>query len=275
MPFVDVPGGYLYYEQHGTGPDVVLLNGGLTDTRMWSSTVAWLADVARVTVWDCRDRGLSSVSSSEYDELGDLAAVLDAAGVSRAILLGVSDGARQALAFAHRYPSRVARVCAVAGSFGEFPSPTPAEAGARVVMRAHFAQQAKILETGDIPTAAANDITAWCPAVDLDAHRFLVGLAIANSRIMLMPEDNARELDPPIKHRFAELAVPVSVLVGEHDFQGTQLWAHRLASEAPDTTLTILPNADHMPMLSAPEAFRTFLLNALTTTSPAPAPATQ
>jgi non-heme chloroperoxidase len=267
MPFVDVPGGYLHYEQHGAGPDVVLLNGGLADTRMWSSTVAWLAGVARVMTWDCRDRGLSSVSSSEYDELGDLAAVLDAAGVSRAILVGVSDGARQALAFAHRYPSRVARVCAVAGSFGEFPSPTPAEAGARVVMRAHFAQQAKILETGDIATAAANDITAWCPAVDLDAHRLLVGLAIANSRIMLMPEDNARELDPPIKHRFAELEVPVSVLVGEHDFQGTQLWAHRLATEAPDTTLTVLPNADHMPMLSAPDAFRAYLLDALATTS--------
>lgn len=26
--FVDVPGGYLYYEQRGHGPDVVLLNGG-------------------------------------------------------------------------------------------------------------------------------------------------------------------------------------------------------------------------------------------------------
>ncbi|MEU4194466.1 alpha/beta hydrolase [Kribbella sp. NPDC026611] len=261
MPFAEVSGGYLYYEQHGAGPDVVLLNGGLADVRMWASTVPWLAEVVRVTTWDCRDRGLSSVSTSPYDEIGDLAAVLDAAGVSSALLVGVSDGARQALAFAHRHPERVRRACVVAGSFGEFPSPTAEEEAARVVMREHFARQAKLLD--DIPATAANDIAAWCPAVSESDRRLLVGLAIANSRIMTMTEDNARELDPPIKHRFAEVGVPVSVLVGANDFQGRQLWARRLASQAPDATLTVLPAADHMPMFSAPDEFRSYVLSLL------------
>ena len=47
--FVHVPGGYLYREQRGHGPDVVLLNGGLADLRMWDATVEWLAGRARVT----------------------------------------------------------------------------------------------------------------------------------------------------------------------------------------------------------------------------------
>ena len=34
--FVDVPGGYLYYQQQGHGPDVVLINGGNVDLRMWT-----------------------------------------------------------------------------------------------------------------------------------------------------------------------------------------------------------------------------------------------
>ena len=38
MDFVDVPDGYLYYEQHGEGPDVVLVNGGFADLRMWDAT---------------------------------------------------------------------------------------------------------------------------------------------------------------------------------------------------------------------------------------------
>jgi non-heme chloroperoxidase len=137
MPFVNVPDGYLYFEQHGEGPDVVLLNGGLADVRMWSSTVAWLADTHRVTTWNYRDTGLSSPAHSSYDEIADLLAVIDAAGVRRTALIGVSDGGRRALGFAHRHPDRVTRVGVVGGSFGEFPDPTPAEEAARVVMRAH------------------------------------------------------------------------------------------------------------------------------------------
>jgi non-heme chloroperoxidase len=263
MHFVDVPDGYLYYEQHGQGPDVVLLNGGLADVRMWSSTVAWLAESYRVTTWDYRDSGLSSVSEKPYDEIDDLTAVLDAAGVNRAVLVGSSDGGRRALGFAHRHPDRVARVCAIAGSFGEFPDASPEEEAARVVMRQHFARHAEVLAADGIPAAAAHDVNGWCPAVNEVDRRFLVGLQIANSRVMTMEVWNGAELDPPVKHRFAELTTPLSVLVGARDFQGTQQWARRLAGEAPYAELEILDEADHMPMFSAPEAFRDFLTRSL------------
>ncbi|GAB3924346.1 alpha/beta fold hydrolase [Kribbella albertanoniae] len=257
--FVDVPEGYLYFEQHGDGPDVVLLNGGLADTRMWDSTVAWLAKFARVTTWDYRDNGLSSASFGPYDEIADLLAVLDAAGVSRAVLVGSSDGGRRALGFAHRHPDRVASVCVVAGSFGEFPDPTPEEEAARVVMRTHFAEIADLLETEGIPAAAGHDVDGWCPQVTEADRRLLTGLAVANSRILTMPEAHGQELDPPVKTRFAELEPPIHVIVGKHDFQGTQLWARRIADQAPTTTLSVLPHADHMPMFSAPAAFREWL----------------
>jgi pimeloyl-ACP methyl ester carboxylesterase len=263
MPFVNVPDGYLYYKQHGEGPDVVLLNGGLADVRMWSSTVAWLAKSHRVTTWDYRDNGLSSPSERAYDEIADLAAVMEAAGVRRGVLLGVSDGGRRALGFAHRHPERVAHVIVTGGSFGEFPDPTPAEEAARLVMRAHFARRAEVLESEGIPAAAEHDIQGWCPAVPEDDHRLLVGLTIANSRVLTMPVHHGIELDPPIKHRFAELTTPISVLIGGRDFDGTQLWGHRLAAQAPHAELTLLPEADHMPMFSAPAAFQHFVSQAL------------
>ncbi|MEV0804426.1 alpha/beta hydrolase [Kribbella sp. NPDC050281] len=261
--FVEVPDGYLYYEQHGQGQDVVLLNGGLADVRMWDSTVAWLSETARVTTWDYRDNGLSSPSYAAYSEIDDLAAVLDAAGVERAVLIGSSDGARRALGFAHRYPDRVRRVCAVAGSFGEFPDASPAEAAARVVMRAHFTRLEEILAADGIPAAAAYDVGGWCPMVNDADRRLLIGLAIANSRVLTMPVHHGEELDPPIKTRFAELKPPLSVLVGGRDFQGTQLWARRLADEAPNAELEVVQGADHMPMFSAPGEFREFLTRSL------------
>lgn len=38
--FADVPGGYLYYQTSGQGPDVVLFNCGTADLRMWDTTGA-------------------------------------------------------------------------------------------------------------------------------------------------------------------------------------------------------------------------------------------
>ena len=262
--FVDVPDGYLHYDQHGQGPDVVLLNGGLADLRMWDPTVAWLAESHRVTTWDYRDTGLSSPSDRAYDEIADLAAVMDAADVRRAALVGSSDGGRRALGFAHRHPDRVSRVCVIGGSFGEFPDPAPDEEAARVVMRQHFARHAEVLAADGIPAAAVHDVGGWCPSLNDDDRRFLVGLQIANSRVMTMDVHHGVELDPPVKHRFGEITTPVSVLVGARDFQGTQLWARRLAGQLPSAELQILPEADHMPMFSAPEGFREFLRRSLT-----------
>ncbi|MFF0293012.1 alpha/beta fold hydrolase [Kitasatospora sp. NPDC004614] len=93
----------------------------------------------------------------------------------------------------------------------------------------------------------------------MSRNRF--GLEVANSHLMTLPDEEylGRELDPPVKTRFAELAVPVSVLVGGSDLEATRLWARRLAAQAPDATLTELPEADHFPMLSAPAAFEKYL----------------
>lgn len=72
-----------------------------------------------------------------------------------------------------------------------------------------------------------------------------------------------RELDPPVKTRFAEITTPVSVLLGGRDFQGTALWARRLANQAPSATLTVIPDADHFPMLSTPQEFERILREVL------------
>jgi pimeloyl-ACP methyl ester carboxylesterase len=257
--FVDVPGGYLYYRQQGHGPDVVLVNGASVDLRMWDSTVAWLADIARVTTWDCRDTGLSSASEAPYDEIDDLAAVLDAAGVTRATLVGVSNGGRQVLAFAHRHPEQVVKACVVSGSFGEFPDPTAQESAARQPMHAHFAERENLLHSLGSYAASAWDADGWCPALSPDDRRRMIGWQVANDRIMYLEDYNGVELEPPVKARFAEIAVPIAVFAGGRDFEGTQLWARRLAAQAGQATLLEVPQADHFPMLSAPDRFEQFL----------------
>jgi 3-oxoadipate enol-lactonase len=260
--FADVPGGYLYYRTRGHGQDVVLLNAGTADLRMWDTTTAWLAEVARVTTLDYRDTGLSSPGTEPYSEVEDIAAVMDAAGVPSAVLVGCSDGSRRALAFAHRYPERVRRVVVAGGTFGDFPDPSPEEAAARQEMLEVFARIDGTLASAGVRAAAEVDTDTWGPALDEYHRRRMIGMQVANAHRITL-EHYFGELDPPVRTRFREITTPISVLVSGRDFRGNALWARRLAEQAPDASVTVVPEADHFPMLSAPRQFERFLREVL------------
>src|SRR5919109_1050698 len=105
--------GGLAGEEAGDGVPVVLLHG-LTATRRYvvMGSRALERSGHRVVAYDARGHGRSSPAgdpaSYGYDELAaDLAAVLDALEVERAVLAGASMGAHTALRFALARPDRV------------------------------------------------------------------------------------------------------------------------------------------------------------------------
>jgi pimeloyl-ACP methyl ester carboxylesterase len=98
----------------GEGVPVVLLHG-LTATRRYvvMGSRALERSGHRVIAYDARGHGRSSPAESPqaytYPDLGsDLIAVMDAVGVSRAVLAGASMGAHTILGLALRAPERVA-----------------------------------------------------------------------------------------------------------------------------------------------------------------------
>ena len=106
-------------ESTGEGPPVVLLHG-LTATRryvvMGSSVLQRCGH--RVVAYDARGHGASMPAADRgayvYDDLAaDLAAVLDAYGIERAVLAGASMGAHTALRFALDHPGRVAALAVI------------------------------------------------------------------------------------------------------------------------------------------------------------------
>jgi len=207
--------------------------------------------------------GLSSRATKPYREVDDIAAVLEAAKVERAVLVGVSDGARRALAFACAFPDRVVRVVAVGATFGEFPNPTPDESAARQEMDGHIAQLLRLLADEGLGAYAAADIGKWGAALGPDERRKMVGLQLSNSYWIELPESLGADLDTPVKTRFSELTVPVDVVIGGRDFASTRLWARRLVEQAPQANLIEVPEGDHFPMLSAPADFERILRQAV------------
>jgi pimeloyl-ACP methyl ester carboxylesterase len=99
-------------ERHGEGPPIVLLHG-LTASRRYVVMGSRALERSGHTViaYDARGHGRSHPAADRaygYEHLAaDLRAVLDAAGLQRAALAGVSMGAHTAVRFALEYPERV------------------------------------------------------------------------------------------------------------------------------------------------------------------------
>jgi len=110
---VERDGVRLAVSDSGEGPAVVLLHG-LTATRRYvvMGSTALERSGHRVIAYDARGHGVSSPARHPqeygYEHLGlDLEAVLDDAGVERAVLAGASMGAHTLLRLALGHPERV------------------------------------------------------------------------------------------------------------------------------------------------------------------------
>ena len=114
-------------------PTALLIHGVTSSHRAWPWLAECLPDV-RLVAPDLRGRGRSNGVSGPGGlaaHADDLAAVLDAAGVQRTLVVGHSMGAFVAVALAHRHPERVASLVLVDGGL---PLDVPAGLDAATVV---------------------------------------------------------------------------------------------------------------------------------------------
>ena len=111
MPFADIQGQRIYYEDSG-GPGlvVILAHGFLTDRRVFDAQVAALSPEFRVVGWDQRGFGRTAWDGAPYtfwDSARDCLGLLDELGVKQAVVGGMSQGGMVSLRVALSQPSRV------------------------------------------------------------------------------------------------------------------------------------------------------------------------
>jgi 3-oxoadipate enol-lactonase / 4-carboxymuconolactone decarboxylase len=109
---VEIPGGHLHYRVDGRddAPALLLSNSLGSTLDLWSAqTEAW-SRTMRVVRYDTRGHGQSSAPRGEYtlEDLGqDAIRILDALGISRAHVCGISLGGLTAMWLGIHRPSRV------------------------------------------------------------------------------------------------------------------------------------------------------------------------
>jgi 3-oxoadipate enol-lactonase/4-carboxymuconolactone decarboxylase len=99
----------LYWREDGAGPPLLLLNSVGCDLGLWDAVMPYLSSF-RVIRMDMRGHGQSNSPPGDYslDQIAaDAVSVLDAAGIEKAAICGLSLGGMTAMTLALNAPERV------------------------------------------------------------------------------------------------------------------------------------------------------------------------
>ncbi|MFC3454294.1 alpha/beta fold hydrolase [Amycolatopsis speibonae] len=259
---IQVENGELAYEIRGEGDPIVLLHGGMLDSRMWDAEMTTLERRHTVIRYDARGHGESSTPTERFRHYDDLRELMRALSLPRASLVGLSGGGRIAVDFALTHPDLVENLVLVATGLSAMVTKDP-----------FVLEQNKKLEEagarGDLPAAIECILRMWVDGphrvpgvVDQDVRRRCQEMYTQTitrhrgSGFMLMDELRAIE-------RVGELTPRTLTLVGDLDSSDILAIADRIETEARDARKLVVPGVAHMVNLEKPGRFSRILLDFL------------
>ncbi len=109
MPYAEVNAARIYYEQHGSGPDVVFLHGAGGNHLSWWQQLPDFSREFRCTVYDARGWGISrgDMAVGRFVLGTDLVALLEHLGIERAHVVAQSMGGRAVAGLTRLAPGKV------------------------------------------------------------------------------------------------------------------------------------------------------------------------
>ncbi len=249
MSFVENQGAKIYWDEQGKGDPLLLIMGLGYASVMWHRTRPLLAQHFRTIAFDNRGVGRSEVPPGPYSiaaMASDAAAVLDAAGVARAHVFGVSMGGMIAQEFALQYPARTRSLILGCTSPGG-PS----------AVRAERKVADLLLARGMTPEEAREAILPYIydPAtpreqIDEDIHVRQPWLPSVEGYMAQLQAILAWES----YSRIAQITAPTLVIHGESDALIPPGNGELIAQRIPGAKLILLKHASHLFLTDQPEA---------------------
>jgi len=251
---------HIAYQVVGDGPiDLVFVPGFVSHLEEAWETPAWerfftrISEFTRLIVFDKPGTGLSDPvpGAQPLDErMDNVRAVMDAAGVERAALFGLSEGGPMSILFAATYPDRVTHLV-LTGTTSRFLVDDGYPHGIPDEWLAHMIER---IESGWGEGAL---LSLFAPSIADDPRarqwwgkfqRRAASPGMARALMEMLAEIDVRAVLPTIHvptliiHRTDERAVPIGA-------------ARYLAEHIAGARLVEQPGADHFPWLGEADAF--------------------
>jgi pimeloyl-ACP methyl ester carboxylesterase len=270
--FIDVPGARLHVVERGQGPALLLVHGLAGQLCHFTyALVDQLATQCRVVAVDRPGSGYSVRAPNASAALGAqadvLAALIDALGLGRPLVVGHSLGGAVALALAQRHPERVAGLLLLAPLTHPVREISPAFNGLKIAkpwMRTlvawtlavpfGIAKRDEVLQLIFGPNSVPVDFaTRGGGLLTLRPSHFVA----ACTDLAAAPED----LEGMIQ-RYTTMQLPVRIIYGRDDrILSPQEQGEALAAKLPGARLTLI-DGGHMLPITAPDAVAQFIREA-------------
>ena len=254
MPTVKANDINIYYEIHGKGEPLLMIMGLNNYSGHWTTTLPPFAKEYRAIIFDNRGTGRTDKPETPYTMnmmAADAKGVLDAVGVDKANVFGVSMGGMIAQEFALNYPDSVINLILGCTSCGRQHGIPPTSESIAFLMnpeRAKLSLEQRARQTA--PWLWTQEYIDKHPeAVDryvAITAKYPTPLHGLNGQMQAVAGADTYERLPQIK-------APTLVIAGDADrlipFENSRI----IASRIPGAELVIIPNAGHA-FTEAPEA---------------------
>lgn len=251
MPRIKADDIYLNYESEGAGDALVFINGITMDTNGWGYQAPFFSKFYKVIRYDCRGQGLSDKPDEPYSQrmhADDLKNLLDALGVDKIHLVGLSNGGMIAQHFALNFPDNLRSL----------------------VLVDTCCYVDRLLELM---------IDTWIKATEIGGNEFRFDMSLPvifsenfiknNEENLLRMKENNLAVNSPkaivnlvkataghdLCDRVSEIKCPTLIIVGEEDILIPQKHSRILHEKIQGSKLITIKDCGHVPSIEKPGEF--------------------
>lgn len=255
MPKIKVNDLTMHYEQQGTGEPLILIPYLAADSACYAFQVPEYAKHFNCISLDLRGMGESDKPAGAYStELfaDDVASFMEAMGIARAHVAGLSLGAATGLWLAAKHPGKVKSLSVHSGWTRSDPFLQTVVRGWQVLARALDSVQEMVIQ----------GIFPWCFTPELYAEKpdYIESLAsFVRSRPALPLTAFLQQSEAVLAHdveaQLGRITAPTQITFGRHDLVTSIRFADRMTSAIRGSELLVFKGSSHAPIYEQVEEF--------------------
>jgi pimeloyl-ACP methyl ester carboxylesterase len=237
--YAEVNGIKMYYATYGKGDPILFIHGGLGFADIWADQIKEFSKNHLVIVADSRGHGRSTRTSDPYGYdlmASDFVALLDYLKIPKVTLVGWSDGGIIGLDMAMKNPDHLNRV---------------------------IAHAANVTVDGVIPTVMENKTFATYIEKAGEVYKKISPTPTEYDAFVTQISGMWASQPAWTASDLGKIAVPVTVVIGDHDEAVKRDHTESFAKQIPGAKLVILKDASHFAMLQDPAGYNAMIKDAM------------
>jgi pimeloyl-ACP methyl ester carboxylesterase len=256
MPYVKINNHNIFYEEHGSGDNVILFGHSyLWDSKMWHPQVKHLSKKYRCIVPDLWGHGNSDSPVNANYSLESLAAdhlgIMDALGIDKFSIVGISVGGMWALHIALQSPERVQALVLMDTGFGAEPAVEKARYFAMIEMAENSGKFPPQLIDMVYPIFFSQATMRNKPDLVNDFQHSL-SLIMGDQMPSVAALGRCIFSRPDVTTTLRNIHIPTHVIVGKDDIARPIHESQLIADSINGAKLSIIENAGHAPNVEQP-----------------------